>query len=203
MIPSLRRPPPPPQPIFKVVLDPPSIVDNGLYWLFYNTPCMNPSQKKQLQRHTCKFWKKKVFPPRIGMGFCLTFTVTYDCFLVISPRAHTFRYSSRKHLQRPPPHFSPSWWRPLNPFGFVWMLQVKMFASSTGENHQIHLGVNPKIGVKTPKWMVKIMENPMNKWMIWGAHPYFWKHPFRCYINKYFKSPNEPYGLVGGYSSWY
>ena len=24
--------------------------------------------------------------------------------------------------------------------------------------------------------MVKIMENPMNKWMIWGAHPYFWKH---------------------------
>ncbi len=29
---------------------------------------------------------------------------------------------------------------------------------------------------KTPKWMVKIMENPMNKWMIWGYH-YFWKHP--------------------------
>ena len=22
----------------------------------------------------------------------------------------------------------------------------------------------------TPKWMVKIMENPMNKWMIWGYH---------------------------------
>ncbi len=29
-----------------------------------------------------------------------------------------------------------------------------------------------------PKWMVKIMETPMNKWMIWGAHPYFWKHPY-------------------------
>ena len=29
----------------------------------------------------------------------------------------------------------------------------------------------------TPKWMVKIMENPMNKWMIWGYH-YFWEHPF-------------------------
>ncbi len=27
-----------------------------------------------------------------------------------------------------------------------------------------------------PKWMVKIMENPMNKWMIWGYY-YFWKHP--------------------------
>ena len=22
---------------------------------------------------------------------------------------------------------------------------------------------------KPPKWMVKIMENPMNKWMIWGV----------------------------------
>ena len=30
------------------------------------------------------------------------------------------------------------------------------------------MGVNPKIGGKNPKWMVKIMENPMNKWMIWG-----------------------------------
>ena len=32
----------------------------------------------------------------------------------------------------------------------------------------------------TPKWMVKIMENPenpMNKWMIWGYH-YFWKHQY-------------------------
>ena len=26
----------------------------------------------------------------------------------------------------------------------------------------------------TPKWMVKIMENPMNKWMIWGFSHYFW-----------------------------
>ena len=30
---------------------------------------------------------------------------------------------------------------------------------------------------KPPKWMVKIMEHPMNKWMIWGYH-YFWKHPY-------------------------
>ena len=36
--------------------------------------------------------------------------------------------------------------------------------------------VFPKIGVKPPKWMVKIMvPNPMNKWMIWGVKtPYFW-----------------------------
>ena len=29
-------------------------------------------------------------------------------------------------------------------------------------------------GGKTPKWMVKIMENLMNKWMIWGFYHYFW-----------------------------
>ncbi len=42
-----------------------------------------------------------------------------------------------------------------------------------------HVLVNPKIGVgwHPPKWMVKIMEDPMNKWMIWGYH-YFWTHPF-------------------------
>ena len=40
---------------------------------------------------------------------------------------------------------------------------------------QKHEGVSKNNG--TPKWMVYFMENPMNKWMIWGAHPYFWKHP--------------------------
>ena len=34
------------------------------------------------------------------------------------------------------------------------------------------MGVNPKIGGKPPKWMVKIMvPNPMNKRMIWGENP--------------------------------
>ena len=40
----------------------------------------------------------------------------------------------------------------------------------------IHMGVSKNKG-GPPKWMVKIMENPMNKWMIWGYH-YFWKHPY-------------------------
>ena len=35
----------------------------------------------------------------------------------------------------------------------------------------------PKIGGKPPKWMVKIMENPI-KMDDLGAHPYFWKHPY-------------------------
>ncbi len=30
-----------------------------------------------------------------------------------------------------------------------------------------HVGVSKNRGI--PKWMVKIMENPMNKWMIWGV----------------------------------
>ena len=37
----------------------------------------------------------------------------------------------------------------------------------------------PKIGVENhPKWVMKIMENPMNKWDGLGVFPYFWKHPF-------------------------
>ena len=41
----------------------------------------------------------------------------------------------------------------------------------------VNMGVSKNRG--TPKWMVYFMENPMNKWMIWGYH-YFWKHPYRC-----------------------
>ena len=40
-----------------------------------------------------------------------------------------------------------------------------------------YIWVFPKNRGKTPKWRVKIMENPMNKCMIWGYH-YFWKHPY-------------------------
>ena len=29
----------------------------------------------------------------------------------------------------------------------------------------------------TPKWMVKIMENPMNKWMIWGVFTHHFRKP--------------------------
>ena len=39
----------------------------------------------------------------------------------------------------------------------------------------------PKIGVKPPKLMVKIMENPMYKWMIWGENPLFSEcHPYKA-----------------------
>ena len=53
------------------------------------------------------------------------------------------------------------------PFGFCWPRGPSDMATS-GQT-----GVSKNTG--TPKWMVKIMENPMNKWMIWGVlHPYFW-----------------------------
>ena len=51
----------------------------------------------------------------------------------------------------------------------------------------IYMGVEPKIGGFFPPKMdgENFMENhPMNKWMIWGAHPYFWKHPY-IYIDNY------------------
>ena len=42
------------------------------------------------------------------------------------------------------------------------------------------MGVEPKIGVVNPlKWMVKIVENPMNKWMIWGETPLFLETPIK------------------------
>ena len=50
---------------------------------------------------------------------------------------------------------------------------------------QASMWVFPKNRGKPPKWMVNIMENPMNKWMIWGVFThYFWKHPcFFCFHN--------------------
>ena len=44
-----------------------------------------------------------------------------------------------------------------------------------------------KIGGKPPKWMVKIMENPIKIRMIWGYH-YFWKHPWSIFM------ANRPFG---------
>ena len=46
------------------------------------------------------------------------------------------------------------------------------------EEHDIfyHIGVSKYTG-GPPKWMVYIMENPMNKWMIWGQNPLFLEKP--------------------------
>ncbi len=43
-------------------------------------------------------------------------------------------------------------------------LQVKVSKGNTNHKPNSNIWVFPKIGGKTPKWMVKIMENPMNKW---------------------------------------
>ena len=34
-----------------------------------------------------------------------------------------------------------------------------------------YMSVSKNSGKTTPKWMVKIRENPMYKWMIWGVFP--------------------------------
>ena len=41
--------------------------------------------------------------------------------------------------------------------------------------------VFPKIGENPPKWMVKIMENPI-KIDDLGVFPYFWKHPYMIQV---------------------
>ena len=64
-------------------------------------------------------------------------------------------------------------------------------------------GVEPKIGVGyPPKWMVKTMENPINKWMIWGYH-YFWKHPCRCLYILYVYIINIFYSVYRFLFSWH
>ena len=40
---------------------------------------------------------------------------------------------------------------------------------------QLKIWVFPKIGGKPPKWMVKIMEIPMSKWMIWGEFSHYFR----------------------------
>ena len=39
--------------------------------------------------------------------------------------------------------------------------------------------VSKNRGIYTPKWMVKIMENPINSWMIWGENPPFKETPIQ------------------------
>ena len=48
-------------------------------------------------------------------------------------------------------------------------------------DQEIYMGVEPKIGGKPPKWMVKIMEN-LIKMDDLGVFPYFWKHPCDLWV---------------------
>ena len=45
------------------------------------------------------------------------------------------------------------------------------------EHHFYQMGVEPKIGEKNPKWMVKLMENPIKMDDLGKTH-YFRKHPY-------------------------
>ena len=54
------------------------------------------------------------------------------------------------------------------------------------------MGVEPKLGVKPPKWMVKIMENPI-KIDDLRVFPYFWKHPYSSPNNLRFLSILFPF----------
>ncbi len=65
-----------------------------------------------------------------------------------------------------------------------------------------HMDVKPKIGGKQnpPKWMVKIMENPI-KMDDLGGTTFFWKHPYLPYFKGFLW---EWYGSsMGGWGSHY
>ena len=64
-----------------------------------------------------------------------------------------------------------------------------------------HLGVSKNTG--TPNWMVKIMENPMNKWMIWWVFPYFWKkQPFKNPWTNCFNGHQTATLATGSAAAW-
>ena len=76
------------------------------------------------------------------------------------------------------------------PFQYVYILPlyyIQYVSKCWKCLHKIHalcvcvMCIHDTLGVSvnggTPKWMVKIMENPINPWMIWGKHPLFRKHP--------------------------
>ena len=57
-------------------------------------------------------------------------------------------------------------------------------------------------GFDPPKWMVKVMENPIFKWMIWGYH-YFWKHPYRDSKIKTVLRIKDPYSKQPVLEIWF
>ena len=48
------------------------------------------------------------------------------------------------------------------------------------ERFFVYMGVSENRG-GPPKWMVKMMDNPIFNGMIWGSH-YFWKHSYDSYV---------------------
>ncbi len=61
--------------------------------------------------------------------------------------------------------------------------------------------VFPKIMAPQNGWFID-NGKPQEKWMIWGAHPYFWKHPYKHFGHfKYQKlaSTWSTLGLSGGF----
>ncbi len=68
------------------------------------------------------------------------------------------------------------------------------------------LGVSKNSGI--PKWMVKIIENPIFQWMIWGGFRfshYFWKHPFTEGVDVFLSVRlwNHPVDLFLGVNFWW
>ena len=59
------------------------------------------------------------------------------------------------------------------------LVKVDPLPRDRGKNHKniwvatTQIWVLPKIRGGPPKWMVKIMETPINPWMIWGENPLF------------------------------
>ena len=114
-----------------------------------------------------------------GPGRLAMILPTSECWRE-KPKATSISWSS---------HTPPAHLKSLKQHTFAWLGLVVEVTQNRGFNRQtekkrIHLpkasrklmGPFPKIGGGSPKWMVKIMENPI-KMDDLGGKPYFWKHP--------------------------
>ena len=119
----------------------------------YGRKTLQPSPMKKKGKWSFHQTSKNGHVPVVNLPGCIGLGGRSKIFCAMGPR-----YSARFR----------DWDRPFPPY------------SLPGISPGICL--HPLMGVSenrsTPKWMVKIMENPMNKWMIWGAHPYFLETPF-------------------------
>ena len=96
----------------------------------------------------------------------------------------------RTWVEFPIPYYMEISWELIDPIAHMGTLEFRKRATFPSNPFGVfdkNIWVFPKIGGKPPKWMVKIMEKPMNKWddlggnytPIFGStvqHPFWPKH---------------------------
>ena len=127
---------------------------------------MGPSQKETI------VFKSSIFGVRLLFASGRVMITGYQSTLlklIVRPwNKETMTRNPRIELKK-----QPSWWFfPTHLKNMYYIVKLGIISPGFGPkiskmfevSPPSYLGVEPKIVGKPPKWMVKIMENPMNKW---------------------------------------